>query len=135
MANLLEQAWSKCSFDFSTSCPSGHQSFQKIPKWRKVFIKIGSLPTVITNSFKILVIQKFENIFNHIFSFFFALGFILFLGATTKFMMTKGAQKKYIHFIHMLTSSNVYIFQMCIFNWKHSWVKDKQKPPLVDPLS
>ena len=74
---LPEKAWSKGLFDFSKSCPSGHQSFQQIPKWKNVFIKMGLFPTVITNSFKILVVQKFENIFNHIFSF--CAGFILFL--------------------------------------------------------
>ena len=50
---------------------------------------MGLLPTVITNSFKILVVQKFENIFNHIFSFSFAPRFILFLEVSAKFMMTK----------------------------------------------
>ena len=34
-------------------------------------------------------------------------------------MMTKGVQNKYIHFMQTLTSSNVYIFQKCIFKWKH----------------
>ena len=45
---------------------------------------MGSLPTVITNSFRIPVVPKFENIFTHFFA-----GFILFLEASTKFMMTK----------------------------------------------
>ena len=51
---------------------------QKVPKWRGVFIKMSSLPIVITNSFRIPIIQKFENIFTYIFSFSFTLGFILF---------------------------------------------------------
>ena len=121
---------------FSKSCLLGRQGFlfkrfqsgeECLSRW------------VITNSnhqfFQDPHCSKFENIFTHIFSFSFALGFILFLEATTKFMMTKGVQNKYIHFIHMLTSSNVYIFQKCIFKWKHLWSKYKQKLPLVDPLS
>ena len=64
---LPEQAWLKSLFDFTKSCPLGHQGFQKIPKWKKVFIMMCSLPTVITNSFRISVVQKFENIFTHIF--------------------------------------------------------------------
>ena len=58
------------------------------------------LPTVITNSFKILVVKKFENIFTHIFlSFAFALGFILFLEVLAKLMMTK-ISKTQVHSFH-----------------------------------
>ena len=34
---LPKQAWSKCLFDFSKSCPSGHQGFQKIPKKERIY--------------------------------------------------------------------------------------------------
>ena len=61
---------------------------------------MSSLPTVITNSFKIPVVQKFENIFTHIFlSFPFALGFILFLEVSAKFMMTKISETQ-VHSFH-----------------------------------
>ena len=104
---------------FSKSCLSRHQGFQKIPKWKKVFIKMGSLPTVITNSFRIPVVQKLENIFNHIFSFSFALGIILFLEASTKFMMTKSVQNKSIH-----VNANIKVMftflKKHIHEWKHS---------------
>ena len=63
---LPEQAWSNGLFDFSKSCPSGCQVFQMIPKWRKVFIKMDWLLTMITNPFKIPIIQNLET-----FSFFF----------------------------------------------------------------
>ena len=53
-----EQAWSNGLFDFSKSCPSGHQGFQKIPKWKKVFVKIDWLLTMITNHFEIPVVQN-----------------------------------------------------------------------------
>ena len=88
-ANCLSRRDQKVYSVFSKSCPSGHQSFQQIPKWKKVLVEMGLLPTVITNSFRILVIQKFENIFNHNFLLSFALGLVLFLLATTKFIMTK----------------------------------------------
>ena len=48
---------------------------------------------VITNSFKTSVIQKFENIF--FLPIFCCTEFVLFLDATTKFMMVKGVQKVY----------------------------------------
>ena len=38
-----------------------------IPKWKEAFIKIDSLLTMITNSFKNLVIQKLGNIFIFLF--------------------------------------------------------------------
>ena len=81
---LPKKAWSKCLFDFPKSCPLGHQDFQKISKRKKVFIKKNWLLTMITNYFEIPVIQNLET-----FSFFFALGFILFLEVSAKFMMTK----------------------------------------------
>ena len=89
MANCLRRRDQMVYSIFFKIVPLGDHIFQKIPKWKKVFIKMGSLPTVITNSFRILVIQKFENIFNHNFLLSFALGFIPFLLATTKFMLTK----------------------------------------------
>ena len=84
MADCLSRRDQKVYSIFSKSYLSGHQDFQKIPKWKKVFIKMGSLPIVITNSFRILVIQKFENIFNHNFLLSFALGFVLFLFSNNK---------------------------------------------------
>ena len=57
---LPEQAWSKCLFDFSKSCPSGHRDFQKIPKWKKVFIKMDWLLMMITNHFEIPVVQNLK---------------------------------------------------------------------------
>ena len=69
MANCLRRCDQMVYSIFSKSCLSGHHDFQKISKWKKAFIKMGSLPTVITNSFRIPVVQKFENIFTHIFIF------------------------------------------------------------------
>ena len=62
---LPRQAWSKSLFDFSKSCPSRHQGFQKISKWKKVFVKTNWLLTMITNHFEIPVVQNLK-----IFSFF-----------------------------------------------------------------
>ena len=67
---LPEQSWSECLFDFSKSCPSGYQGFQKISKWKKVFVKTDWLLTMITNHFEIPIIQNLERFS---FSFFFAL--------------------------------------------------------------
>ena len=71
---LPEKAWSKGLFDFSKSYPTGHQGFQKISKWKKMFIKMGSLPTVITNSLGFLSFKNLKT-FSPIFSpFFFGTG-------------------------------------------------------------
>ena len=53
---------------FQNHAPRGVKFFQMIPKWRKVFIKMDWLLTMITNPFEIPVIQNLGNIF--IFSFF-----------------------------------------------------------------
>ena len=67
-ANCLSRRDQKVYSIFSKSCLSGHQGFQKISKWKKVFIEMGSLPTVITNSFRTLVVQNsktFSPLFIH----------------------------------------------------------------------
>ena len=98
--------------------PHGVQGFQKILKWKKVFIKMGSLPTVITNSFRTPVVQKLENIFNHIF-FFFCIGIYSFLEAWTKFTMTKRVQNKSIH-ANANIKAKFTFFKKYIHKWKHS---------------
>ena len=62
---LLEQAWSKGSFDFSKIVPLGvpRSLIQMISKRKGVFIGMHLLPTVITNSFKIQN-QTFEKHFH-----------------------------------------------------------------------
>ena len=74
---------------FFKLCPLGHQGF--LFKWFQGENEcLLEFPTMTTNSFRIPIVKKFENIFTHIFSFSFALGFIFFLEASIKFMMTKG---------------------------------------------
>ena len=87
---------------------------QKVPKWRGVFNQEGFITNSNHQFFHDPHRSKIWKYFHPYFSFSFALRFILFLEATTKFMMTEGVQNKYIHSMHMLTSSNVYIFQKCI---------------------
>ena len=135
MANCLSRRDQNVYSIFQNHAPRGTKIFQKIPKWKKVFIKMCWLPTVITNSFRIPVVQKFENIFSHIFSFPFALGFILFLLVSTKFMMTKNVQNKVYSFHANVDIKVKFTFlKKCIRKWKHPWSKDKQKLPLVDPF-
>ena len=110
MTNCLRMRDQMVYLIFSESCLSRHQGFQKIPKWKKVFVKTDWLLTMITNHFEIPVVQNLETFLFY----FFALGFILFLEVSAKFMMTKYLKHKFLHFTHMLTSSNVYIFQKCM---------------------
>ena len=65
---LLEQAWSKGSFDFSKIVPLGvpRSLIQMVSKRQGMFIEMDLLPTVITNSFQIQN-QTFEKHF-HFFS-------------------------------------------------------------------
>ena len=69
MANYLSRHDQKVHLIFQKLCFSGHQSllFKWFQNEKGVFIEMDLLPTVITNSFKIPVIQKFENISTHIF--------------------------------------------------------------------
>ena len=117
MANCLRRRDQMVYSIFSKSCLSRHQGFQKISKWKKVFIEIGSLPTVITNSFRIPVVQKFENIFTHIFSFSFALGFFR---SINKIYDDKRHLKQ-VYSFH--TNADIKIkftfFKKCIRKWKH----------------
>ena len=118
MANCLRRRDQMVYSIFSKSCLSGHQGFQKISKWKKVFIEMGSLPTVITNSFRIPVFQKFENIFIHIFSFSFALRFFR---SINKIHDDKRRLKQ-VYLFH--TNANIKakftFFKKCIHKWKHS---------------
>ena len=49
-------------------------------------------------------------------------------------MTTKDVQNKFIHFMQMLTSSGVYIFQEVHSQMKTSMIKRQTKLPLVDPF-
>ena len=132
MANCLRRRDQMVYSIFSKSCLSGHQGFQKISKWKKVFIKMDSLPTVITNSFRIPVVQKFENIFTHIFIFSCTRIYSLFI-SNNKIHDDK-MRLKQVYSFH--TNADIKVkFTFFKSVWKHSWSKDKQKLPLVDPLS
>ena len=54
---------------FQNHAPRGVKFFQMIPKWRKVFIKMDWLLTMITNPFEIPVIQNLETFSFFIFLF------------------------------------------------------------------
>ena len=54
---------------FQNRAPRGIKFFQMTPKWRKVFIKMDWLLTMITNPFEIPIIQNLETFF---FSFFYS---------------------------------------------------------------
>ena len=119
---LPEKAWSKCLFDFPKSYPSGHQGFQKIPKWKKVFIQTNWLLTMITNHFEIPVVQNLKT-----FSFF-ALTlwsqnlFPFFLKKiSTKFRTTKMSETQ-VHSFHANADikEKFTSFEKCIHIWKRS---------------
>ena len=90
---------------------------QIFSSWSEVFIGTDSLPTIITNSFMILVVQKSENIFHMYFAsfFVFALEFILSLEASTTFTMTKISETKVLSF-HANADIKVMftVFKKCI---------------------
>ena len=120
---LLEQAWSKCLFNFSKSCPSGHQGFQKIPKWKEVFIKTDWLLTMITNHFEIPVVQNLET-----FSFFLFLHWLydhkiypFFFKTSAKFRTTKMSETQ-VHSFHANANIKVKFtsLEKCIHRWKRS---------------
>ena len=86
MANCLRMRDQNVYLIFQNRAPRGTKVFKRFQSGRKYLL---GLPTITTNSFRIPVVQKFENISTRIFSFSFALEFISFLEASTKFMMTK----------------------------------------------
>ena len=88
------------------------------------------LPTMTTNSFENLF-KNLETFLFIIFSFSFALGFILFLEVSTKFMMTK-ISKTQVHSFH----AHADIKQCLHISKVHSRMKIfKTKLPLVNLLS
>ena len=53
---LPEQAWSECSFGFQKkNVPHGapRPFIQMVPRWKWVFVRMDTLPTMTTNSFKV----------------------------------------------------------------------------------
>ena len=133
---LSEQAWSKGSFDFLKIIPLGAPRLfiQMLPKWKEVFIRMDSLLTMITNSFKSPVIQKLENIFYFFIFIFCTKAYSLFKNIS-KIKMTKisGTQ---IHLFHanadikrMFTS-----FKSAFKNGSIHEQKQKDQPP-ISPLS
>ena len=84
---------------------------------------------MITNHFEIPVVQNLKT-----FSFFsFALGFILFLEVSTKFMMTKMSETQ-VPLFHAYTDIKQCLHISKVYENIHDQ-KNKQKLPLVNPLS
>ena len=135
MANCLRRRDQMVYSIFSKSCLSGHQGFQKISKWKKVFIKMGSLPTVITNSFRIPVVQKFENIFTHIFIFSCTGIYSLFISNNKIHDDKRRLKQVYLFHANANIKAKFNIFQEVHPQMKAFITKDRQKLPLVDPLS
>ena len=100
---LPRQAWSMRLFDFQNHAPWGTKVFiQMVPKWNEVFLfcfGIDSLLTMITNSFKNLLIQKLGNIFYYFSFSFSALKLILSLKNISKIKMTKTSDTQ-VHLFH-----------------------------------
>ena len=97
---IPEQAWSNGFFDFSKIVPLGAPRLfiQMVLRWKWVFVRI-------TNNDH----QFFrESYYQNLETFFFTLALRLwhlfpFLEMSTKFVMTKSIQNKFIHFMQMLT--------------------------------
>ena len=118
MANCLSRRDQKFIWFFKIVPLGALKSFiQKISRRKGVFIEVGLLPTLITNSF--------ENLFKNLETFLFII-FIIFLTLwswnlfpsleiSAKFVMTKGVQNKFIHFMQMLTSKQCLYFLKNIF--------------------
>ena len=84
---------------------------------------------MITNHFEIPVVQNLKT-----FSFFsFALGFILFLEVSAKFMITKISETQVLSF-HAYADIKQYLHISKEYENIHDQ-KDKQKLPLIDHLS
>ena len=132
---LPEQVWLKGSFDFSKIVPFGtpRSLIQMVSKQKGVFIEIDLLPTVITNSFKI---KHLKNIFIFFLRWFYDHEIYSFLETSARFIMTKVSETQ-VHSFHTQTDIKAMFtfLKKHIHEWKHSWSKDKQKLPLVDPLS
>ena len=132
MANCLNRRDQMVYSIFQNRAPWGITFlFKRFHGERKCLL---GFPTMTTNSFKIPIVQKFENIFTYIF---FCIGIYSLFRSISKIHDEKNNLKhKFIHFMHMLTLKKCLHFSKNnIHEWKHSWSKDKQKLPLVDPLS
>ena len=108
MANCLRRRDQNIYLIFQNCAPWGTKTFKRFPSGRSIYQK-----ELTTNndhqSFRNLRCPKLGNIF----IFFYTEIYSLFR-VSAKFMMTKGVQNKSVRFTHMLTSSNVYIFQKCM---------------------
>ena len=87
---------------------------------------------MITNSFKILITKNLETYCID----FTITTFILFFRNISKIHNDKKGPKQVYSFHANADIKTVFTFlKKYIHEWKHSWSKDKQKLPLVDPLS
>ena len=133
---LLEQAWSKGSFDFSKSCLLGHHTFYSNDSIVKESVYYDRF---ITNSnhqfFQDPRCSKIWKHFHPYFFIFFCTGIYSLFRSINKIHDDKRRLKQ-VYSFHVNADIKVKFtfFKKCIRKWKHSWSKDKQKLPLVDPL-
>ena len=109
---------------------------QMVSKRKGVFIEMDLLPIVITNSFKIQN-QTFEKHF-HFLSFSLTLwSWNLFLFRNISEIQNDKIFETQVHLFHAHANIKVRFtfLKKYIHEWKHSWSKDKQMLPLVNPLS
>ena len=113
---LSRQARLKGLFNFSKLYPLGYQVFQMVPKWKEVSIEMDSFLTMVTNSFENPVIKAWKHFFYHFFALtLWSWHLFPFLEISTKFIMTKGVQNKFIHFMQMFTSKQSLHFSRSTF--------------------
>ena len=129
---LPEKAWSNGLFDFFEIVPLGAPRFSKDSKVEESICQDELTTNNDHQSFWNPCCSKLWNIF--IFSFSFALGFILFLEVSAKFMMTKISETQVPSF-HAYADIQQCLHISKVYENIHDKKKDTQKLPLIDPLS
>ena len=132
MANCLSGRDQKIHLIFQNCAPRGNKvSYSNGFKTKGVFTEIDLLPIVITNSFKIQN-QTFEKHFHFFWLYDHEIYSFL---KSAKFVMTRGIQDKFIHFMQMLTSKQCLHFSKSAFTNANIHKQKTKRLPLVDPLS
>ena len=126
-ANCLSRRHQKVYSIFSKSCPT-KAFYSKVSKVERKVYQDGLLPIVITNSFRIPVVQKLENIFTHIFFIFFCIGIYSLFKSNNKIHDGKRRPKQIYSFhTHADIKQCLHILKVHL-EIKHSWTKTRRLP-------
>ena len=104
MANCLSRRDQNVYSIFQNRAPRDTKGFQKIPKWKKVFVKMDWLLTMITNHFEIPIVQNLETFLFFLHWLYDHEIYSLFFFNIDKIQTDKDVwNQKFIHFMQMLT--------------------------------